>query len=177
MAKPATRTNVQVSAQDSRRKLDTLTVGLVPTKTSLIAAAVTAALALAPAASASSPRKGATYMGKTSQGETIAFDVSKSGKRVLGLETALTYKCTGEHDGQSGSFLLDDIKVKAGAFKSGQELRGTSSESVVQAGLGTVKGTFKRKGSQAKGSLRSTLQLNTGETCDSGRITFSVSLL
>jgi hypothetical protein len=149
----------------------------VPTKSSFIAVAVTAALALAPAASASSPRKGATYMGKTSQGETIAFDVSKSGKRVLGLETALTYTCTGEHDGQSGSFLLDDIKLKAGAFKSGQELRGTSSESVVQGGLGTVKGTFKRKGKSAKGTIRSTLELNTGETCDSGKVTFSVSLL
>jgi hypothetical protein len=148
-------------------------------KTSLIAATATAALlALAPAASAALPVKGAGYMGKTSQGETIAFDVSKSGKRVLGLETALTYTCDGDHNGQSGSFVLDDVKVKtAGAFKSDQTLRGTSSESVVQGGVGTVKGTFKRKGKKATGSIRSTLQLNTGETCDSGKVKFSVSLL
>jgi hypothetical protein len=145
-------------------------------KTSLFAATA-ALLALAPAASAATPVKGAGYMGKTSQGETIAFDVSKSGKRVLGLETALTYTCDGEHDGQSGSFVLDDIKLKDGGFKSDQTLRGTSSESIVQSGVGTVKGTFKRKGNKAGGSIRSTLQLNSGETCDSGKVKFSVSIL
>jgi hypothetical protein len=139
--------------------------------------AIAAFLALAPAASAAAPQKGAGYMGKTSQGETIAFDVSKTGKRVLGLETALTYTCDGEHDGQSGSFVLDDIKLKSGAFRSEQTLRGTSSESIVQSGFGTVKGTFKRKGNKASGSLRSTLQLNSGETCDSGKVKFSVSIL
>jgi hypothetical protein len=147
----------------------------VLTKASLLATA--AVLALVPAASAATPRKGAGYMGKTSQGETIAFDVSKTGKRVLGLETALTYTCDGEHDGQSGSFVLDDIKLKSGAFRSEQTLRGTSSESIVQSGFGTVKGTFKRKGNKASGSLRSTLQLNSGETCDSGKVKFSVSIL
>ena len=136
-----------------------------------------AALLIAPTASAADARKGASYMGKTSQGETIAFDVSTSGKRVLYLDTALAYKCTGEHDGQAGSFLLDAIKLKKGAFSTRQELKGMSEESIVQGGTGTVKGTFKKKGNRAVGTIRSKLTLLGGETCDSGRVTFDVSLL
>lgn len=144
-------------------------------KASLLA--LGAALLMAPAASAATPRKGAEYMGKTSQGETIAFDVSTNGKRVLFLETALLYSCTGEHDGQAGSFVLDAIKLKKGAFSSKQTLKGISEESVVQGGTGTVKGTFKKKGSRAVGTIRSKLTLHGGETCDSGKVSFDVSLL
>ena len=131
------------------------------------------ALALAAPAQASSPKPGASYLGSTSQGELIGFDVSKSGKKVLALDTSLTYTCTGEHDGQAGSFVLNDIKVKASVFSSKQTLKGTSATSVVSSGLGTIKGTFKTKGSRAKGSLRSKLELTGGETCDSGRVTFT----
>jgi hypothetical protein len=144
-------------------------------KTAALATAI--ALLAAPSAGAASPRNGAAYMGKTTQGETIALDVSANGKRVVGLETALTYTCTGEHDGQSGSFTLDSIKIKRGTFRAEQTLRGTSDESVVQGGVGTAKGTFKRKGSRVSGSLRSTLTLSGGETCDSGRVAFKALIL
>jgi hypothetical protein len=145
-------------------------------KTSALAIALV--LLLAPAASAATPRKGAGYMGRTSQGETIAFDVSTNGKLIVGLETALTYTCTAEHDGQSGYFTLDEVKLRAkGSFASRQTLRGISAESVVQGGVGTVKGSFKRKGKRATGAIRSKLTLSSGETCDSGKVKFEVSLL
>jgi hypothetical protein len=141
--------------------------------------AVAAALALtAPATSpAATPQRDSVYTGKTSQGEVISFVTSRNGKRVIDLATSLTYRCSGEHDGQAGSFILDEIKIRDARFTSKQELTGTSETSVVQAGTGRAKGTFKRKGHGLNGRIRSRLTLLTGETCDSGTVTFSVSLL
>ena len=147
---------------------------MVRTQVALVAAAT---LALAPAAHAATPKKGADYTGETSQGEVLSFGVSSNGKRVIELATALVYKCTGEHDGQSGSFVLDEIKVKGGRFKSEQELHPTSETSVVQGGLGTATGTFKRRGNRATGTIRSKITLHSGESCDSGKVRFAVSLL
>jgi hypothetical protein len=149
---------------------------MVRIKAGIVAVAVLA-LAAPGAAQAASPKKGAEYGGKTSQGELVSFVISANGKRVVDLATSLTYKCTGEHDGQSGSFVLDSIKVKKGRFTSQQTLYGTSEESVVQDGLGTATGTFKRKGKRATGRIRSRLTLRSGETCDSGVVRFSVELL
>jgi hypothetical protein len=147
---------------------------MVRTQVALVAVAT---LALAPAAHAASPKKGADYTGQTAQGEVVSFSVSKSGKRVVELATSLTYKCSGEHDGQAGSFVLDTMKVKGGAFSAQQELHGTTEASVVQGGTGRATGTFKRKGRRATGTIRSQITLNTGETCDSGKIKFAVTLL
>ena len=148
---------------------------MVRTQVALVVAAAT--LALAPAAGAATPKKGAYYVGETTQGEAISFGVSSNGKRVIDLATALTYKCTAENDGGSGSFVLDTIKVKGGSFDAEQELHPTSATSVVQGGVGTAKATFKRRGKRATGTVRSRITLNTGETCDSGRVRFAVSLL
>ncbi|MDQ3933391.1 MAG: hypothetical protein M3340_02025 [Actinomycetota bacterium] len=146
------------------------------TKAGIVAAM--AVLALAPgAAQAATPMKGAEYGGQTSQGELVSFAISSNGKRVIDLATSLTYRCTGDHDGEAGSFVLDTIKVKNGRFTSKQTLFGTSEESVVQDGVGTATGTFKRKGRRASGRIRSKLTLRSGETCDSGTVTFSVELL
>ena len=140
--------------------------------------AVLAALALVPAAAVGAePRKGADYTGTTAQGEVISFTIAPNGKRVAELATSLVYKCTGEHDGQSGTFVLDSIRIKNGRFVAKQVLYGTSETSVVEGGTGTVKGTFKRRGSRAGGVLRSRLELRSGETCDSGAVSFKVSLL
>ena len=140
--------------------------------------AAAALLALAPAtAQAAKPAKGAEYAGQTSQGELVSFAVTPNGKRVVDLATTLTYRCTGDHDGQPGSFVLDSIKVKGGRFATKQTLWGTSDTSVVQDGVGTATGTFKRRGRRASGRLRSTLTLRSGETCDSGTISFSVERL
>jgi hypothetical protein len=147
---------------------------MVRTQAALVAAAT---LALAPAAHAATPKKGADYTGETSQGEVISFGVSSSGKRVVDLATSLTYRCTGEFDGEAGSFVLDTIKVKGGRFTAEQELHPTSATSVVQGGLGTATGTFKRRGNRATGTIRSRISLNGGETCDSGKVRFVVSLL
>ena len=149
---------------------------MVRIKAGIVAVAVFA-FAAPGAAQAASPKKGAEYGGETSQGELVSFVISANGKRVVDLATSLTYKCTGEHDGQSGSFVLDSIKVKKGKFTSKQTLYGTSEESVVQDGVGTATGTFKRKGKRATGRIRSQLKLRSGETCDSGTVTFSVDLL
>ena len=142
-----------------------------------IAAALTLALAAPGAAHAASPKKNAAYTGETSQGEVVSFVTSKSGKRVIDLATALTYKCTAEHDGQAGSFILDAIRVKGGKFTSKQDLNGTAEASPVQGGLGVAKGTFKRKGRRVTGRIRSQLTLRSGETCDSGVVTFTATLL
>ena len=147
---------------------------MVRTQLALVAAAT---LALAPAADAATPKKGADYTGETSQGELVSFGVSSNGKRVVELATSLVYRCTGEHDGQAGSFVLDTIKVKGGRFRSEQELHPTSETSVVQGGTGTATGTFKRRGRRATGTIRSKLTLNGGETCDSGKVRFAVNLL
>jgi hypothetical protein len=147
---------------------------MVRTQVALVAAAT---LALAPAADAATPKAGADYTGETSQGEIVSFAVSSSGKRVVELATSLVYRCSGEHDGQAGSFVLDTIKVKSGRFESEQELHPTSETSVVQGGVGTATGTFKRRGRRATGTIRSRLTLSSGETCDSGKVRFAVSLL
>ncbi len=140
--------------------------------------AAIAILALAPAAAhAAGPQKGAEYAGETSQGELVSFAVSPTGKQVVDLATSLTYRCTGEHDGESGTFVLDAIAVKNGRFTSKQTLYGTSEGSAVQEGVGTATGTFKRKGRRATGKLRSKLTLQGGETCDSGTVRFAVDLL
>jgi hypothetical protein len=141
-----------------------------------IAAALAIAVAAPGAANAATPQKDAGYTGTTSQGEVVSFVTSKSGKRVIDLATSLTYRCTGEHDGQSGSFVLDTIKVKGGRFKASQDLHGTSEESVVQGGTGTATGSFKRRGRRATGRIRSQITLRTGETCDSGTVTFTATL-
>ncbi|HEX8053399.1 MAG TPA: hypothetical protein VF517_10430 [Thermoleophilaceae bacterium] len=141
-----------------------------------IAAAATLLLVVPGAAQAASPQKNSGYSGTTSQGEALSLVTSASGKRVIDLATSLTYRCTGEHDGQSGSFVLDTIKVKSGRFSARQDLHGTSDESVVQGGSGTATGTFKRRGRRATGLIRSQITLNTGETCDSGKVTFTVTL-
>jgi hypothetical protein len=141
-----------------------------------IAAALTLALAAPGVATAATPKKNAGYTGETSQGEVVSFVTSKSGKRVIDLATSLTYKCTGEHDGQSGSFILDTIKVKGGKFTSTQELSGTAESSPVQDGTGVAKGTFKRRGKRVTGRIRSQLTLRTGETCDSGNVSFIATL-
>lgn len=141
-----------------------------------IAAALALTLAVPGAAQAAAPKKNADYTGTTSQGEVVSFVTSKSGKRVIDLATALTYTCTGEHDGQSGSFVLDKIAVKGGKFSSKQELHGTAEASPVQDGTGVAKGTFKRKGRRVTGRIRSQLTLRTGETCDSGVVTFTATL-
>jgi len=147
---------------------------MVRTQVALVAAAT---LALAPAAHAASPQRGADYTGETSQGEVVSFGVSSNGKRVLELATSLTYRCSGEHDGQAGSFVLDTIKVKRGRFTAEQELHPTSETSVVQGGVGTATGTFKRRGRRATGTIRSRITLAGGETCDSGKVRFAVALL
>ena len=141
-----------------------------------IAAALALTLAVPGAAQAAAPKKNAGYTGTTSQGEVVSFVTSKSGKRVIDLATALTYTCTGEHDGQAGSFILDTITVKSGKFSSKQELHGTAEESPVQEGTGVAKGTFKRKGRRVTGRIRSQLTLRTGETCDSGVVSFTATL-
>jgi hypothetical protein len=141
-----------------------------------IAAALVLALAAPGTAYAASPKKNAGYTGETSQGEVISFVTSKSGKRVIDLATALTYTCTGEHDGQSGGFILDAITVKSGRFSSRQDLHGTADESIVQQGTGIAKGTFKRRGKRVTGRIRSQLSLRGGETCDSGVVTFTATL-
>ena len=146
---------------------------MVRTQVALVAAAT---LALAPAAGAATPKAGADYSGETSQGEMVSFGVSSNGKRVVELATSLVYECTGEHDGQSGSFVLDEIKVRKGRFRSEQKLHPTSETSVVQGGVGTATGTFKRRGRRATGTIRSKLTLNSGETCDSGKVRFAVTL-
>ncbi len=142
-----------------------------------LAAAAALALAAPAAAQAAKPVKDSVYSGETSQGEVLSFVTSKSGKRVIDLATTLTYRCTGTHDGQFGSFILDEIKVKDGRFTSRQDLQGTSEASVVQGGTGTAKGTFKRRGKRVSGKIRSTLTLRDGETCDSGLVTFAATLL
>ena len=142
-----------------------------------LAAAAALTLALAPAAHGAAPKKGADYSGTTSQGEVVSFGVSSSGKRVVELATSLTYKCTGEHDGQAGSFVLDTIKVKGGKFKAQQELFPTSATSVVQGGMGTAVGTFKRQGKRTTGTIRSRITLAGGETCDSGKVRFAATVL
>jgi hypothetical protein len=147
---------------------------MVRTQAVLVAVAT---LALAPAAHAATPKKGADYAGETSQGEVVSFGVSSNGKRVVELATSMTYKCTGEHDGQAGSFVLDTIRVKGGRFSAEQELHPTSETSVVQGGTGTATGTFKRRGRRATGTIRSRITLLSGETCDSGKVRFAVSLL
>lgn len=147
---------------------------MVRTQVALVAAAT---LALAPAAHAATPKKGADYTGETSQGQLLSFGVSSNGKRVLELATSLVYKCTGEYDGESGSFVLDTIKVKGGRFTAQQELHPTSETSVVQGGVGTATGTFKRRGRRATGTIRSKITLSSGETCDSGKVRFAVTLL
>ena len=140
--------------------------------------AAAALLALAPTtAQAAKPAKDGEYAGQTSQGQLISFAVAPNGKRVVDLATSLTYRCTGEHDGQPGSFVLDTIKVKGGRFTTKQTLYGTSETSVVQDGAGSASGTFKRRGRRATGRIRSTLTLRGGETCDSGTVTFSVEQL
>jgi hypothetical protein len=141
-----------------------------------IAAALALTLAVPGAAQAATPKKNAGYTGTTSQGEVVSFVTSKSGKRVIDLATALTYTCTGEHNGQSGSFVLDTIKVKGGKFTSHQDLHGTADESPVQAGTGVATGSFKRRGNRVTGRIRSQLTLRSGETCDSGEVTFSANL-
>jgi hypothetical protein len=143
------------------------------------ALAVAAALALAApgAAQAAKPAKDAVYSGETSQGEVLSFVTSGNGKRVIDLATTIRYRCTGAHDGELGSFVLDEIKVKGGRFTSKQELEGTSATSVVRAGTGTAKGTFKRRGKRVSGKIRSQLTLRDGETCDSGLVTFAATLL
>jgi hypothetical protein len=135
------------------------------------------ALAVPGAAHAASPAKNSVYSGETSQGEVLSFVTSKNGKRVIDLATTLTYRCTGAHDGQGGSFILDEIKVKGGRFRSTQELQGTSELSVVQSGTGIARGTFKRRGKRVSGKIRSQLTLRDGETCDSGLVTYAVTLL
>ena len=147
---------------------------MVRTQVALVAAAT---LALAPAAHAATPKKGADYTGETSQGELLSFGVSSNGKRVVELATSLVYRCTGEHDGESGSFVLDTIKVTGGRFTAEQELHPTSETSVVQGGVGTATGTFKRRGRRATGTIRSRIALSSGETCDSGKVRFAVTLL
>ena len=142
-----------------------------------IAAALTLALAAPAAAEAATPKKNASYSGETSQGEVISFVTSKSGKRVIDLATGLTYTCTGEHDGQAGSFILDTIKIKGGKFTSTQDLTGTAEDSPVQDGTGVAKGSFKRRGKRVTGRIRSQLTLRSGETCDSGVVTFTATLL
>lgn len=141
-----------------------------------IAAALALAFAVPGSAHAASPQKNAGYSGTTSQGEVISFVTSKSGKRVIDLATALTYRCTAEHDGESGGFILDTIAVKGGSFTSRQDLHGTSEDSIVQQGTGIAKGTFKRRGKRVTGKIRSQLTLRTGETCDSGTVTFIATL-
>jgi hypothetical protein len=148
---------------------------MVRTQAALAAAAL--ALALAPAAQAATPKKGADYAGTTSQKEALSFGVSASGKRVVELATTLVYTCTGEHDGQAGSFVLDTIKVKGGKFRAEQELFPTSETSVVRGGMGTAVGTFKRRGRRATGTIRSRITLSGGETCDSGKVRFAAELL
>ena len=148
---------------------------MVRTQAALVAAAAT--LALAPAAHAAAPKKGSDYTGTTSQGEALSFGVSSSGKRVVELATSLTYECTGEHDGQAGSFVLDTIKVSKGRFSAEQELFPTSESSVVQGGMGTAVGTFKRSGRRATGTIRSRIQLAGGETCDSGKVRFAAEVI
>ena len=143
----------------------------------LAALIAVATLALAPAAHAAKPKKGADYTGETSQGEVVSFGISANGKRVVELATSLVYTCTGDHDGQSGSFVLDAIKVTGGRFKAEQELHPTSETSVVQGGVGTATGTFKRRGRRATGTIRSRITLAGGETCDSGKVRFAVTLL
>jgi hypothetical protein len=148
---------------------------MVRTQVALAAAAAT--MALAPAAHAAAPKSGADYTGTTSQGEALSFSVSSSGKRLVEMATSLVYTCTGEHDGQAGSFVLDTIKVKGGKFRAEQELFPTSEGSVVQGGMGTAVGTFKRRGRRATGTIRSQLKLAGGETCDSGKVRFAATLL
>ena len=146
-------------------------------KNAALVAVATLALAAPGAAHAAKPAKNSVYSGETSQGELLSFVTSKNGKRVIDLATSLTYSCTGEHDGQAGSFVLDEIKVKGGSFESTQELQGTTETSVVQGGTGVARGTFKRKGKRVSGKIRSQLTLHNGETCDSGLVTFAVTLL
>ena len=141
-----------------------------------IASALALALAAPGTATAASPLKNAGYTGSTSQGEVVSFVTSSNGKRVIDLATSLVYRCTGEHDGQSGSFILDEIKVKSGRFTARQDLHGTSEDSVVQGGTGTAKGTFKRRGKRVSGKIRSQITLRSGETCDSGTVSFSAAL-
>jgi hypothetical protein len=143
----------------------------------LIALAAAAMLALAPAAHAAKPKKGADYAGSTSQDEFVSFGVSSNGKRVVELATSLVYRCTGEHDGDVGSFVLDEIKISGGKFKAQQELFPTSESSVVQGGVGTAVGTFKRRGRRATGTIRSRISLASGETCDSGKVRFVANLM
>lgn len=147
---------------------------MVRTQIALVAAAT---LALAPAAHAAKPKKGADYGGTTAQGEFVSFGVSSNGKRVVELATSLVYTCTGEHDGDAGSFVLDVIKVKGGKFRAEQQLFPTSESSVVQGGVGTAVGTFKRRGRRATGTIRSRIKLSGGETCDSGKVRFAAELL
>ena len=147
---------------------------MVRTSAALVAAAT---LALAPAAHAASPQKGSDYSGTTSQGELVSFGVSPDGKHMVELATSLTYRCTGDHDGQAGSFVLDTIRVKNGRFSARQELFPTSETSVVQGGMGTAVGTFKRKGRRTTGTIRSKITLSGGETCDSGKVRFAATVL
>ena len=142
-----------------------------------IAVALALTLAVPGAAQAAAPKKNASYTGTTSQGEVVSFVTSKNGKRVIDLATAIRYTCTGEHDGETGSFILDTIAVKSGKFSARQDLHGTAEESPVQDGVGTAKGTFKRRGSRVTGRIRSQLKLRSGETCDSGVVTFSANLI
>ena len=143
----------------------------------LIALVAVATLALAPAAHAAKPKKGADYAGTTAQDEFVSFGVSANGKRVIELATSLVYRCTGGHDGDVGSFVLDEIKVSGGKFRAEQELFPTSESSVVQGGVGTAVGTFKRRGRRATGTIRSRITLSSGETCDSGKVRFSAELM
>ena len=139
--------------------------------------AAAAALAASPPAPAATPLKGAAYAGKTSQRQALWFEVSEDGRSLIGLETRLTYTCTGEHDGQAGTFVLDDVRIRGGRFSARQALTGASDTSAVSGGVGTLKGSFKRRGSRAAGTVRSTLELEGGETCDSGRVRFKAGVV
>jgi hypothetical protein len=116
--------------------------------------AISAVFASAGIALASSPLKGASYVGHYGKGSTqgISFKVSANGRQVIDLSVSTPFKCNGGCGGVESPSGGAARVSKNGTFKTTLKLTGPGSAKSI--GSDTVTGTFLNHG-KAKGTVTS----------------------
>jgi hypothetical protein len=114
-----------------------------------------------------------TYVGTTSQGERIQFDVIDGGRSISQVQSGVKALCG------DGSVLSGGVRIAQPIAIVGNSFSSTFREQNPGGQAGTIDGTFEglfSSSNAAAGTLRARLELtNPSRSCDSGSVSWNAN--
>lgn len=145
----------------------------------MIAAVAAVGFAAVTGGSQADPRKGARYVGETSQEERISFVVTRDGKQVRRLRVAMLFECRNGtlRSLRRGRFVQSTrfLHVHEDSTFSGRTRVRPGRNDQIRSGRFAINARFSRRGGSVRGNLTERIKLDDGLVCTSGDLRFSAA--